>query len=123
MKGLGDSLNKTLLNFTNRTLLECFHNEENPQEIVRLSSEVFLNIALKMNEHQLRKYIIDLVRWSEMKSEVEDSLPFNYRKISVVQIFSLMAEKLQSLFTPFYGYIFDSLIKDLQAINKTYEGK
>ena len=86
MKGLGDSLNKTLLNFTNRTLLECFHNEENPQEIVRLSSEVFLNIALKMNEHQLRKYIIDLVRWSEMKSEVEDSLPFNYRKISSVSI-------------------------------------
>jgi hypothetical protein len=119
MKGLGDSLNKTLLNFVNRTLTDCLQNEENPQEIVRLSAEVFLSASLKMNEHQLRKFIIDLVRWSEMKSEAEENLPFNYRKISIAQIYCLMAEKLQSLFTPFYGYIFDSLVKDLQTIVKS----
>lgn len=34
-----------------------------------------------------------------------------------------MAEKLQSLFTPFYGYIFDSMIKDLQNITQHFESK
>jgi hypothetical protein len=71
IKGVGDSLNKTLLGFINRTLVEYLQSEESPKEIVKLQSEIFLNIALKMNEGQLRKSIIDLVRWSENKSELE----------------------------------------------------
>lgn len=123
IKGVGDSLNKTLLNFMNSTLTQYLQNEENPQQIVRLQSEIFLQIGLKMNEHQLRKFIIDLVRWSEMKSEIEENLPFNYRKLAVAQIYCLLSENLQALFNPFFGYIFDSIIKDYQNVTKAYQSK
>lgn len=36
MKGVGDSLNKTLLSFCNRSLLIYLENEESPAEIVEL---------------------------------------------------------------------------------------
>jgi hypothetical protein len=90
---------------------------------VRLEAEVFLQIGLKMNENQLRKSIIDLVRWSEAKSEIEEGLPFNLRKVVVAQIFGLLEESLLSLFNPFYGYIFEATLKDFQAINKYFENK
>lgn len=122
-KRVGESLNKVLLSFMNRTLVECLQEEESPREIAALQAEIFLGIGLKMNEHQLRKFIIDLVRWSEAKSEMEDGLSFNYRKIAVAQIYCLMAESLQSLFNPFYGYIFDGFLKDLQTITKAFEGR
>lgn len=69
-KGVGDSLNKTLLALINRTLINYAESEENPENIVKLQSEVFLGLGLKMNEGQLRKFIIDLVRWGETKTEI-----------------------------------------------------
>ena len=63
-----------------------------------------MQIALKMNEAQLRKAIIELTRWSELKQEYEGSLSFNLRKVLTTTIFSQMEEQLQSLFNPFFGY-------------------
>jgi hypothetical protein len=69
-KGVGDSLNKTLLGLISRTLITYAEGEENPESIVKLQSEGFLGLALKMNEGQLRKFLIDLVRWGETKTEI-----------------------------------------------------
>lgn len=69
-KGVGDSLNKTLLHLINRTLTTFAEAEENPETIIKLQSQIFLGLSLKMNESQLRKFIIDLVRWSETKTEI-----------------------------------------------------
>lgn len=123
-KGVGDSLNKTLLQLVNRTLITFAESEEDPESILKLQAEVFLGLGLKMNESQLRKAIIDLVRWSETKTDIEDSLPFNLRKLSVSQIFCLLAEHLQALFNPFFGYIFESVLKDYESIaNSTLDSK
>jgi hypothetical protein len=40
------------------------------------------------------------------------------RKIIISSIFSKLSSNLGSLFTPFYGYIFDSWLKDLDEIVK-----
>jgi hypothetical protein len=63
------------------------------------------------------------VRWSEAKSETEDGLSFNYRKLAVAQIYCLMSHQLHALFNPFYGYVYESFIGDLQAIQQSYEDK
>ena len=105
-QGVGDSLNQTLLIFSSRCLLTSLENEQNPSQIVDLCSTAFLNLTLKMNEHQLRKFIIELVRWSEMKSEISGTLPFNERKIVVARVYSLLAAHLQTLFLPFFGYVY-----------------
>jgi hypothetical protein len=68
----------------------------------------------------LRKAIIDLVRWSEAKSEVEEGLPFNLRKIVVAKIYCLLAENLQGLFNPFFGYTFEATLKDYAAITQYF---
>lgn len=35
--------------------------------VVQLEADVFVEMALKLNENQLRKVIIEYVRWSEVK--------------------------------------------------------
>ena len=86
---------------------------------MQLQSEIFVEIALKMNESQLRKFIIDIVRWSETKTDTEENLPFNLRKIPVAKVFTLLSERLQSLFNPFFGYIFEAFLKDFQSITNS----
>lgn len=39
------------------------------------------------------------------------------RKIVINAIFSQLSKKLGNLFTPFYGYIFDSYLKDFMSIS------
>ena len=90
-RGVSDYLNKTLLLFLNRCLVTFIENEHKLDEIERLNAQIFMEISLKINEHQLRKFIIDLVRWSEMKFEVIEELPFNYRKIVVAKIYCIMS--------------------------------
>lgn len=86
--------------------------------MIALNANIYLQLGLKMNEHQLRRLIIDLVRWSEVKSEAVEELPFNYRKIVVAKIYCLMAGHLKTFFTPFYGYVYESFSKDLAAIKQ-----
>ncbi len=60
--------------------------------------------------------LIDFVRWSETKQNEEISISFNMRKILIAAMFSKLSSSLGSLFTPFYGYVFDSFLKDLEMI-------
>jgi hypothetical protein len=41
-KGVGDSLNKTLLSFTNRWLLQYLSIEESPASLVQLQGDIFV---------------------------------------------------------------------------------
>jgi hypothetical protein len=49
IKGIGSTLNKTLLNFMGRTLMTYLESEEHPGKVVELQSQIFLQIGLKMN--------------------------------------------------------------------------
>ncbi len=69
-------------------------------------------MSLKFNENELRKILIDFVRWSETKQTEEVNIPFNMRKIVISVIFSKLSSTLGTLFTPFYGYVFDSYLHD-----------
>lgn len=73
-------------------------------------------MTLKFNENELRKVLIDFVRWSEVKQNEEISIKFNMRKIVIGWIYCKLSAQLKGLFTSFYGYVFDSYLKDLQAI-------
>ena len=79
-------------------------------------AEVFVNLSLKMNDNQLRKVIIDYVRWASEKTSNDSiaRLAFNSRKNLLINIFERLSLKLGDLFTHFYGYIFEILTKDLE---------
>ena len=49
IKGIGNTLNKTLLSFMSRTLINSLESEENPDKIVELQAQIFLQLSLKMN--------------------------------------------------------------------------
>ncbi len=38
------------------------------------------------------------------------------RKIVLAEIYIKLSENLKNLFTPFYGYVFDSYLKDMDII-------
>lgn len=73
-------------------------------------------MTLKFNENELRKVLIDFVRWSEVKQNEEIAISFNMRKIFIASVFCKLSASLGGLFTPFYGYVFDSYLKDLDLI-------
>ena len=79
-------------------------------------AEVFVNLSLKMNDNQLRKVLIDYVRWASEKTNSDSMarLTFNSRKNLLVNIFEKLSNKLGDLFTHFYGYIFEIITKDLE---------
>lgn len=55
-------------------------------QIQRLQADIFQLIVLKLNEHQLKKVINNLVSWSNKEQQVEHHLPFNYRKPVLVRV-------------------------------------
>ena len=69
-----------------------------------------------MNDNQLRKVIIDYVRWASEKTNSDQiaRLAFNSRKNLLINIFEGLSLKLGDLFTHFYGYIFEIITKDLE---------
>lgn len=73
-----------------------------------------------MNENQLRKIIIDYVRWSAERTNSDDaaSLMFNSRKSFVLIIFEQLSNKLGDIFTHFFGYLFEDLVKDLKTLRQ-----
>jgi hypothetical protein len=78
-----------------------------------------------MNDNQLRKIIIDYVRWASEKTNSDDiaHLHFNARKNLLLTIFIKLSDKLGDLFTHFYGYIFEDIVKDLKSLTIMQEMK
>lgn len=68
-----------------------------------------------MNENDLRKNIINLVRFGSetTKEDKNYGLLFNSRKNLVMIIYRNLTERLGELFIHFYGYIFEETVKDL----------
>lgn len=93
-RGVGDSLIKTLQLFCSRVMQEYLQNESDCETIVDRLAEVFLAMAIKFNENQLRKVVIDYAKWAESKNDVDQDLPFNHRKIVLHSIFCCLAQKL-----------------------------
>jgi hypothetical protein len=72
---------------------------------------------MKMNDNQLRKIIIDYVRWSSEKtsSDVGAGLIFNSRKNLLVLTFNKLSNKIGELFNQYYGFIFEDIVNDLKG--------
>ena len=69
-----------------------------------------------MNEDELRKLVIDYLRWSSQINK-NDAFIFNPRKSLLMILFKKLSKKLGELFNNFYGYIFESLLEDFSNFN------
>lgn len=70
---------------------------------------------MKMNDNQLRKVIIEYVRWAAERTEADESASFifNSRKNLLYIVFEKISRKIGELFNHFYGYIFEDVVRDL----------
>ena len=100
-------------------------NEESFKDLHERQANVFVSQALKMNEDQLRKVIIDYVRWSSERTNSDSNLNlhFNSRRNLLYVVFQKLVSKLGDLFIQFYGYIFEDIVKDLKSLSIFEESK
>lgn len=77
---------------------------------------------MKTNEIQLRKFFMNIVSWSErVFPEHECGYKFpHYRKIILMKIVFQLSETMTSLFTPFFHFIFDTQIAQLNQFAALY---
>lgn len=63
---------------------------------------------MKMNDNQLRKIIIDYIRWSSEKTNFDNfnGLVINSRKNLLIVIYKKLSFKIGELFNTYYGFIF-----------------
>lgn len=120
-----ESIWKTCQTFFGKSLASVIENEDSFESLHQKQADVFVSQALKMNEDQLRKVIIDYVRWSSEKTSNEAlvNLHFNSRRNLLYIIYQKLTEKLGDLFTHFYGYIFEDVVRDLKSLSIYEESK
>lgn len=110
-KGTGEELVKGLSSFLeliSRHVLEDESLEVSTADhIQRLQADTFQLIVLKLNEAQLKKVINNLVSWSNKEHQLQNHLPFNYRKPVLVKICIRLLETMGELFVPFFSYFFE----------------
>jgi|JI6StandDraft_1071083.scaffolds.fasta_scaffold18753_3 hypothetical protein len=120
-KGTGEELVKGMSSFLeliSRHILEDDSLEVSTADrIQRLQADAFQLIVLKLNEQQLKKVVNNLVSWSNKEQQVQNHLPFNYRKPVLVKICIRLLETMGELFVPFFSYFFEELLGDLRAIH------
>jgi hypothetical protein len=95
---------------------EALHNQQ---------AEVFVSQALKMRDGQLRKIVIDYVRWAAERIDCDNHmrLHFGSRKGLLLKMFERLSDKLGDLFTHFFGYIFDDMVEDIKTLTVMAEPK
>ena len=76
-----------------------------------------------MNEDELRKLVREYHSWSNQKTREDANFRFGTRKNFLIKLFCRLSSKLGNLFNSFYGYIFDSLLEDLDQMFDTFKAK
>lgn len=67
--GVAHLLVKTLQYYASKIIHTSITDEVDLNNLYELVAEIFLEMTLKFNENELRKVLIDFVRWSEVKQK------------------------------------------------------
>ena len=73
-----------------------------------------------MNDNQLKKSFNLLVQWAKVLNNTPGYNYSQYNRLVFFKLVSRISSKLGSLFTKYYGYIFDSMINSFNDFHSTF---
>eukprot|EP00638_Chattonella_subsalsa_P004855 CAMPEP_0117748010 /NCGR_PEP_ID=MMETSP0947-20121206/8831_1 /TAXON_ID=44440 /ORGANISM="Chattonella subsalsa, Strain CCMP2191" /LENGTH=718 /DNA_ID=CAMNT_0005565531 /DNA_START=250 /DNA_END=2410 /DNA_ORIENTATION=- len=72
-----------------------------------------VEMVLKLNEDELKGFFLQCSEWRKLDSQ-ESSIHLTCKGVAFFSLVDTLADRLKSIFTPFFGYIWNDMVEDLQ---------
>ena len=79
-------------------------------------------MVMKMNDIQFRKFFLNIVNWSELKTANKETnqIQIQYRKQILAKLVVAFFSKLGSLFTNYFTFVFEGFVAHLKEFKERF---